>query len=286
MVDSPTTPHLLWSAQTTTRRAQATRARSVSASTRLGVVRPARSSMPWTPRKSVSTCRLRRAATATGPTSAFDGVRTPPVRMTVRSSPPRSCSSSATGGELVTTVRSGTATRCWATANVVVPAEIAIEAPGSTSAAAARAMADFDRVCRADLTRKPGSSALRPEIEVAPPCTRSTSPRRANASMSRRTVMSETPSALTSSETRAPPCRSTSSRIRSWRWRASTSNPLPDHHGAPCCHERRTVDRLVVPQVEAVRGHLHRVGRVVEDEQVRPAVAHAAHHLDAGRHLE
>ena len=40
MVDSPTMPHLLWSATTSTRRAAAMRARLVSASTRLGVVRP------------------------------------------------------------------------------------------------------------------------------------------------------------------------------------------------------------------------------------------------------
>ena len=32
--------------------------------------------------KSRSTCRLRRAFTATGPTSALEGVRTPPVRTT------------------------------------------------------------------------------------------------------------------------------------------------------------------------------------------------------------
>ena len=39
--------------------------------------------MPWTPMNTRSTWTVRRAATANGPTSASDGVRTPPVRMTV-----------------------------------------------------------------------------------------------------------------------------------------------------------------------------------------------------------
>ena len=57
-------------------------ARLVSASSRLGVLKPARTSMPCTPMKKASTCRLRSADTATGPTSASDGVRSPPVRTT------------------------------------------------------------------------------------------------------------------------------------------------------------------------------------------------------------
>ena len=92
---------------------------------------------------------------------------------------------------------------------------MAIEAPGSIIAAAVRAIADFSTGCISDLTWKPGSSALLPPTEVAPPWTLRTSPFSASASMSRRTVMSETPRISTSSETRDPPWRSTSCRIRS-----------------------------------------------------------------------
>ena len=52
-----------------------------------------------------------------------------------------------------------------------MPAEIAIEAPGSIIAAAVRAIADFSTGFISDLTWKPGSSALRPPTEVAPPWT-------------------------------------------------------------------------------------------------------------------
>ena len=79
----PTTPHLVWSATTARRRPDAASARLVSASSRLGLVKPVRSSMPCTPRKTMSRFSERRAATATGPTSASDGVRTPPVSTTV-----------------------------------------------------------------------------------------------------------------------------------------------------------------------------------------------------------
>ena len=52
-----------------------------------------------------------------------------PAVVTVRSRE-GSCSSSATRGELVTTVRSATLRSPWATAKAVVPAEIAIEGAG------------------------------------------------------------------------------------------------------------------------------------------------------------
>ena len=107
MRESPTMPHFVWSATTTSRPAAATIARFVSASMRFGVVNPADVSMPWTPMKSRSTCRSWSAATATGPTRASDTVRRPPVSSTVW---PRSASKNtlATGIELVTTVMSGT----------------------------------------------------------------------------------------------------------------------------------------------------------------------------------
>ena len=39
--------------------------------------------MPWVPMKTMSTWSERITSTAKGPTSASDGVRTPPLRMTV-----------------------------------------------------------------------------------------------------------------------------------------------------------------------------------------------------------
>ena len=249
MVDRPTTPHLLWSATTITRRAASTIARSVAPSTRLGVVRPWFTVMPCTPSTRVSTCSVRSAASATGPTRALDGVRSPPTSTTVRSRRAGSCIRSATGGEFVTIVSSGTGSSSRATASVVVPAEIATDSPGWISAAQACAIACFCSRASADLATKPGSSLLRAPRAVAPPCTRSTSPRRASCSMSRRTVMSETASSSTSSLTRAPPVRRTCSRILSWRWRASISaararrprRPVP----APACRRcrRRPRDR-------------------------------------------
>ena len=217
---NPTTPHFELSATTATRRALATSARFVSASARFGVVNPASASMPCTPISSQSTCSRRSAATDNGPTSASDGVRSPPVRTTIMSSPPASYSTSATRSELVTTVSRGIPIIAAATACVVVPADSATDAPGSSSCTAAAAIACFAAVCKVDLAANPGSSTLLPAA-VAPPCTRVTSPRSASASMSRRIVMSETPSRSTSSDTRTPPVVLTSSRITSCRWRAS-----------------------------------------------------------------
>ena len=51
----PMTPHFEWSATTTRRRPASMSARSVSASSRFGQVKPERGSMPWTPTKTRST---------------------------------------------------------------------------------------------------------------------------------------------------------------------------------------------------------------------------------------
>ena len=112
--------------------------------------------MPWTPTNTRSTWTVRRAATANGPTSASDGVRTPPVRMIVWSVRPTWWRTSATRIELVTTVSPGTSARRWASAYVVVPAETPMAMPGSTSAAAASAIASFSACWSEDLAAKPG----------------------------------------------------------------------------------------------------------------------------------
>src|SRR6266536_3203935 len=231
IVDSPTTPHLVWSASTTSRRVAATIARLVSASTRFGEVKPAPGSMPWTPMNRQSTCSDWMVCTATGPTSASEGVRTPPTRTTTRSG--RSCaySTSATGSELVTTVSSGMRVRWRANAWVVVPALIAIAVPGCTNSAARRAIASLAGRSWLDLASKPGSSVLPRRGRVAPPWTLETSPRLASASRSRRMVMSETPSSSVRSLTRTPPLRWSSSRIRSCRWAGSISSTVLSHDG-------------------------------------------------------
>ena len=130
---------------------------------------PARPLIPCTPRKTRSRCSLRRLCTATGPTNASDGVRTPPVSTTLRSGWAASRSTSATRIELVTTVRPAMAPSARASVHVVVPAEIPIAVPGRTSAAASLAIASFCARCRLDFASNPGSSVLSPRIAVAPP---------------------------------------------------------------------------------------------------------------------
>ena len=77
--------------------------------------------------------------------------------MTVWSRRPERYRTSATRSELVTTVTPGISATRAASAWVVVPAEIAIAMPGSTSAAAAAAIACFSSCWSADLATNPGS---------------------------------------------------------------------------------------------------------------------------------
>ena len=227
MLLSPTTPHLLESTQTISRRERSIMARLVSDSRRLGVLKPARTSIPCTPMKKASTWRLRSDDTATGPTSASDGVRSPPVSSTEVVGSPVRCRTSATQTELVTTVRSGMRARCPVSACVVVPAETAMAMPGCTSSAAAAAIASFSRRRCTDFAAKPGSDDDGSATASAPPWTFSRRPSRCSATRSRRTVMSETPSSSTRSVTRTVPSRLSSERIRPRRWAASIRRPAP-----------------------------------------------------------
>src|ERR1700677_1937989 len=92
---------------------------------------------------------------------------------------------------------------------------------GCTNAAAEAAISSLAAGSRHDFASNPGSSLVPCWGTVAPPYTFFTRPRAARASMSRRTVMSETPSSSASCTMRAPPDRSTSARIRSCRWAGS-----------------------------------------------------------------
>ncbi len=158
---SPRTPHFVWSTTTASCSAVSIIALLVSASSRFGVVKPESTAIPCTPMKSMSTCSERSAVTAIGPTSASDGVRTPPISTTVRPGRASRCSTIATCIELVTTVRSGMSARWCASRHVVVPALSAIAWPGSTRLAAACAIASFSANWRRDLASNPGSSVLR-----------------------------------------------------------------------------------------------------------------------------
>ena len=171
--------------------------------------------------KTLSTCSDRMKSTVNGPTSASERVRTPPLRMTVWSGRPSLWRTSATGTELVRTVRPGTSVRCLASSKVVVPAEMAIAVPGVTRLAAAAAISVFSLCMSVDLIVNPGSNWELPSTAVAPPWTFSINPSSFRTSRSRRMVMSETPSARTKSATRTAPSSRTRSRIRVWRCRAS-----------------------------------------------------------------
>lgn len=114
-----------------------------------------------------------------------DGVRTPPVSTTVAAparGPPVAAercavwNTSATRTEFVTTVNSGTSSRCWASAYVVVPPESAIALPGTAMAAATRAMSSLAVSSSVDFTSKPGSCVLASTTGTAPPCTFSMTP--------------------------------------------------------------------------------------------------------------
>ena len=158
-----------------------------------------------------------------GPTSASDGVRSPPVSRTEVVASPERCSTSATQTELVTTVRSG------------MPGQVLGEGVGR------RPGRDGDRHAgvhqlgggRGDgLLLAPALDRLGREARLgggrlghrhAPPCTFSSSPSRCSATRSRRTVMSETPSRSTRSVTRTVPSRSSSARMRLRRCAASIS---------------------------------------------------------------
>ena len=90
------------------------------------------------------------AASAIGPTSASDGVRTPPDRYTCgasAASAPGSVSTSKTLMEFVTTVIDDRCRSRRASSVVVVPALIAIVIPSSTVSAATAAIAAFSARC-------------------------------------------------------------------------------------------------------------------------------------------
>ena len=132
--------------------------RLVSASARFGVVRPTSASIPVQPMNSVSKCSDRIVRSATGPTSASEVARMPPVTSTeVPSGPRLPVYRFATRSELVTMVSPGTSSRHWASANVVVPEAIATAVLGLTRAAAVRAIVFFSGRSRTSLSSKPAS---------------------------------------------------------------------------------------------------------------------------------
>ena len=127
-----------------------------------GVVKPASTVMPCTPMKSRSTWSERIAVTAIGPTSASDGVRTPPVSTTVRSARARRVQDV---GDLhrvrhdrqVGHVARGGGRAARSSCRRSAP----IAWPGSTSSRGrARDRLLLRRAARCDFASNPGSSAL------------------------------------------------------------------------------------------------------------------------------
>ena len=178
-----------------------------------------------------STLSERIAVTATGPTSASEGVRMPPVSTTVWSARLSRWNTSAIWIEFVTTVSSGTSARWWASVQVVVPAESAIAVPGRTSRAARRAMASFSALLARRLggeARAPRWSRRRPSSHRRAPCRsgrgRREPPGRGGSSCPRRRTLAPGRRRVT------PPCCWTRSRIACCRCWASIDPPLGDGH--------------------------------------------------------
>ena len=158
----PTTPHLVWSATTASRRAERTSARLVSASSRLGLVNPVRWSMPCTPRKSRSRLQrpqrrhgdradqgVGRRADAAGEHDGLVGSR----RLVEDVGDLDRVGDDGDAGDVEQPVREGPGGGAGRE-----PDRDAGLAPGS---AATPAMASFSSRSRADLASKPGSSVLR-----------------------------------------------------------------------------------------------------------------------------
>jgi len=126
--------------------------------------------------------------------------------------------------------------RCRKTSSVVEPPFRNTVSPGRTRPAAARPIARFDAACSGT-----GTTGIAPPGSDAPPCERSSSPRRASASRSRRTVVSETPSAPASAEARTdPPCRRRST-IRRRRSAGSSLGLMARRYTAP---RRRALEQV------------------------------------------
>src|SRR4051794_18805614 len=106
---------------------------------------------------------LAMVRAATGPTSAALGVRTPPVRITVTwFAESTLVITSATVVEFVTTVSPAIEATYRAIAQVVVPADRAIAAPGWIRPAARSAIACLAGRASWLLAAKPGSKATWP----------------------------------------------------------------------------------------------------------------------------
>src|SRR4051794_18569774 len=90
------------------------------------------------------------------------------------------------------------------------------------------------------VSRLPCVSGPEGLVPIAPPCTRRSRPAESSSARSRRTVIAETPSSATRSDTRSRPWRRRLRRICSWRSGASMASPVMwrvivrDHTIMPC----------------------------------------------------
>ena len=270
----PDDPPLAWSRRTTIRRRPlAIIARLVSASSRLGVLKPAPTSMPCTPMKTASRCRLRSAAIGDrsdqgvggGAEAAGQehGVAAAPERVEQVGDPDRVGDDREAGDrdEVLVPARS-----------VVVPAETAIAEPGWTSWAARAAMASFwpswlrrlggeAGLGDARLGTHDGAAVHLLEGALA----------RASARRSRRMVMSETPRVEPGRLTRTMPSRSSRARISDVA--APRASGISRTTATPPASHRHSAERPRARSRVRARGRtLDRVVGVVDDEQPGPAV--------------
>src|SRR3954463_8091985 len=207
------------SASTTTRCAALSIRFLTSASGRLTLVTPPAGSTPLQPRKSVCTLICSRISVAIGSTSEGCHGRSVPPRITTDTRGSATSSSSAVFRPFVNTTTLRRSSRCAsarAAAAVVVPTSISSVSASRTRAAAARPIATFSSAMLVSDSSN-GRSLSGSVRGIAPPRMRCTSPRKASASRSLRTVTSEMPKRSLSSPTRTKSRSRIAASIRSRR---------------------------------------------------------------------
>ena len=191
--------------------------------------RPAWGEMPWLPRKTRSKCRLRIAASATGPTSASEGVRTPPVSTTVGRRGARRSGLAAAQKQLGDPDLVGHDGQPRHRGQLA--GQRVRRGPGGQGDRAAGLHQGGGGLRRWPPWRRspgrswPRSPARRRWTRPAPPRRRApcpASPSLASTSRSRRIVMSDTENRSTSSVTRTPPAARTSRTMAARRCPASS----------------------------------------------------------------
>src|SRR3954453_1713903 len=214
------------SASTTTRCAALSIRFLTSASGRFTFVTPPTGSTPLQPRNSVCTLICSRIRLAIGSTSECCSGRSVPPRITTETRGSATSSSSAVFRPFVNTTTLRRSSRCAsarAAAAVVVPTSISTVSASRTSVEAARPIATFSSAMLVSDSSN-GRSLSGSVRGIAPPRMRCTSPRKASASRSLRTVTSEMPKRSPTPPTRTKSRSRIAASIRSRRSVALTGD--------------------------------------------------------------